>query len=166
MQISQNGRFCSIKFKKLSARKDSPYPKITQSFLNQTINLIRNKEKTYTFVSFLNAPVETEEKDMDEFVRQHFDFTKVHYPTQKVDDIEYHTGTRVYWCTKVKDHLPKSVHIFRKCTGVIYNGQPARQKTSTTHHEIRQIEFETKQPDLLTQNDQPQPATKFPLAPK
>ena len=53
------------------------------------------KRRSYTFGSFLSVPLEIAEKDMNEFVRQHFDFTKVHYRTQKIDGIEYHTGTRV-----------------------------------------------------------------------
>ena len=109
---------------------------------------------------------------MNEFVGQHFDFTKVHYPTQQIDGIKYHTGTRVYWCSNIKNHLPKSVHIFGRWARVIYNGQPARQKTPTTHDEIKpdqpnpltdppslEIIKETP-PSQLPQNNPPENTTK------
>lgn len=153
IQLSLNGRLCSIKFKT---------KEIMQTFCTEVLSLAENntaylkpdykptpKQRSYTFVSFLNVPLETEEKYMDEFVKQHFEFTKVDYPKQQIDGTEYHTGTRVYWCTKIKHHLPKYVHIFGRWTRVIYTGQPARQRTQITHNDIRQIEFETDQPDPI-----------------
>ena len=68
---------------------------------------------------------------MNDFVRQYAEFRGVHYPTQEIGDIKFHTGTRVYRCTKIKEHFPKAVHIFGRWTKIIYNGQPARQKKSS-----------------------------------
>ena len=135
IQISPNGRFCSVKF----ITKE-----LMQSFCTEGLVISDNitvyfkpdyklppPTRNYTFVSFQNVPLEREEKDMNDFVRQYAEFRRVHYPTQKIGDIKFHTGTRVYRCTKIKEHLPKAVHIFGRWTKIIYNGQPARQKKSS-----------------------------------
>ena len=96
--------------------------------------------RNYTFVSFLNVPLETEEKDMNDFVRQYAEFRGVHYPTQEIGDIKFHTGTRVYRCKKIKEHFPKAVHIFGKWTKIMYNGQPARQKKPSDESEQMETE--------------------------
>lgn len=165
IKLSLNRRFCSIK---------SKMKEIMQTFCTEVLSLAENntvyfkpdykptpKQRSYTFVSFLNVPLKTEEIYMYEFVKQHFEFTKVDYPKQQIDGIEYRTGTRVYWCTKIKHHLPKYVHIFGRWIRVIYTGQPARQKTQNTHNDIRQIEFETDQPDPIS-DDQSQQITNTP----
>ena len=77
---------------------------------------------------------------MNDFVRQYAEFCGVYYPTQKIGDIRFHTGTRVYRCTKIKDHLSRAVHIFGRWVKIIYNGQPARQKKPSDKPEQRETE--------------------------
>ena len=67
---------------------------------------------TYTFHSFLNVPLGTEKKVISEFVKQYAEFRGAHYPTREIGDIKFHTGTRVYQCTRIKEHFPRAVHIF------------------------------------------------------
>ena len=99
VQISPNGRFCSIKF---------TTPQLMHAFCTEGLTISENNTvhfkpdfrprltMTYTFISFLNAPLETEEKKMDAYVKQFCTVHSAHYPFQKTDDIKYHTGTRVY----------------------------------------------------------------------
>ena len=120
------------------------------------------KQRTYTFESFLTVLLEMEEQDTDQFVKQYLQFTGVHYPTKEIGNIQYHTGTRVYRCTKIKKHHPKSVHIFGRWVKVIDNGQLARQKPTDTiqQQEIRQIEYDTEQLETTNQKEQPPSSTK------
>ena len=83
---------------------------------------------TYTFISFLNVPLETEVKELDAYVKQFYTAHGVHYPFQKIDDIKYHTGTRVYRISNIKEHLPRADHIFGRWVRIIYDGQPGRKK--------------------------------------
>ena len=70
--------------------------------------------KTYTFIFFFNVRLGTEEKDMNKLIKQYDDLLGVHYPTQEIVYITDHTGTRVYLCTRIKEHFPKAVHIFER----------------------------------------------------
>ena len=67
----------------------------------------------------------------------------VHYPTQKIGDIKYHTGTRVYRVLNIREHFPKSLHIFGRWAKVIYVGQPARPRhDNDLQQQNEQIESE------------------------
>ena len=45
--------------------------------------------RNYTFVSFLNVPLETEEKDMNDFVRQHAEFLGFTTPHKKLETLNF-----------------------------------------------------------------------------
>ena len=90
IQISPNGRFCSIKFNT---------KEIMQNFRIEGLVISKNITiyyKPYTFVSFLNVSLKTEEKDINDFVKQHAEFRGFHSPTQEIAEIKFHTGSRVY----------------------------------------------------------------------
>lgn len=130
IQISPNGRFCSVNF----STKQIMETFCTEGLvLSESIKIYFKPDfktppkRTYTFISFLNVPLETKEEDMTKFVRQFCTVHGVHYPTQKIDDIKYRTGTRVYRVSNIKEHIPRSVHIFGRWSKVIYDGQPSRQ---------------------------------------
>ena len=82
IQISPNTRFCSIKF---------TTKELMQTFCTEGVVISGNitvyfkpdyklppPTQNYTFVSFLNVPLETEKKDMKNFVRQHVELCGVH----------------------------------------------------------------------------------------
>ena len=86
IQISPSGRFWSIKFQTTQ---------FMQTFCtgltiseNNTIYLRPDykprQHRTYTFMSFLNVPLETEEKEMGDYIRQNCSVHGVHYPYQKL----------------------------------------------------------------------------------
>ena len=87
IQISPNGRFCSIKF---------TTPQLMQTFCTEGLTISENntvyfkpdfkprQNRTYSFISFLNVPLETKEKEMDAYVKQFCTVRGVHYPFQKM----------------------------------------------------------------------------------
>ena len=86
------------------------------------------QQRTYTFISFLNVPLETEEKEMDSYVKQYCSVHRVHYPYQTIKNIKHHTATRVYRVSNITKHFPKADHIFGRWVWIIYDGQPDRRK--------------------------------------
>lgn len=115
IQISSKGRFYSIKF---STKQVMEIFCTEGLILSEDIKIYFKPDftpipkRTITFISFLNVPLETEEKYMTEFVKQYCHVHEFHYPIQKIGDIKYLTGTRVYRISNIKEHFPKSVHIF------------------------------------------------------
>ena len=87
IQISPNGRFWSIKFQTTQFMQTFCTEGLTISE-NNTI-YFRSDYKprqhiTYTFISFLNVPLETEKKEMEDYIRQNCSVHGVHYPYQKL----------------------------------------------------------------------------------
>lgn len=83
---------------------------------------------------------------MDKFVKQYCHGCGVHYPTQRIADIKYRTGTRAYRVSYIRERFPKAVDIFGRWAKIIYNVQSARQKQTSNNipqQEIRQMGSET-----------------------
>ena len=100
IQISPNGRFCSVKF---------TTTELTQTFctegqvISEIITVYFKPDykpppptRNYTFVSFLNVPLETEEKDMNDFVRQYANSVGFTSPHKKLETLNF---TLVPECT-------------------------------------------------------------------
>ena len=122
---------------------------------------------TYTFISFLNVPLETEEKQMDAYVREHCTVHGVHYPRQKIEDITYQTRTRVYRVSNIIEHFQKSDHIIGRWVRIICNGQPDRRKQPSdkieNDHEQSQTCMDRDNDNLTTTSQTP--TSKIPAKP-
>ena len=101
------------------------------------------QHRRYTFISFLYVPLETEEKKIDACVRQNCSIHGVHYPYQKIDDITYKTGTRVYRVSNINEHFPKTDHIFGRWVRIIYDNQSEQRRGATDNVDENQDEVET-----------------------
>ena len=86
---------------------------------------------------------------MNAYVRQHCSVHGVHYPHQKIDDIKYHTGTRVCHVSNIFEHFPKVDHIFGRWVRIVYDDQPDCKKTTNTGDE------EVQENEMTTQQKQP-----------
>ena len=156
IQISPNGRFCSIKF---------TTTQIISIFCTEPLTISENnyivfkpdykppQTRAFIFISFLNVPLETEETEMTRYVKEYCDVHGVHYPKQHIGDITYHTGTRVYRCSNIKEHFPKAVHIFVRWVRVIYDEQPDSKRKPNNATEV------DEQNESAQQNDQPSHTT-------
>ena len=130
IQISPNVRFCSIKF---------TTTQIMSIFYTEPLTISENscivfkpdykppQTSAFIFISLLNVPLETKENDMTRYVKEHCEVHAVQYPKQHIRDITYHTETRLYRCSNIKEHFPKAVHIFGRWVRVIYDGQLDRK---------------------------------------
>ena len=115
IQISSNGRFCSIKFTTTQIMSTFCTEPLT---ISENINIVFKpdykppKTRAFIFISFSNVSLETEENEMTRYVKEYCVVHGVHYPKQNIGDITYHTRTRVYRCSNIKEHFHKAVHIF------------------------------------------------------
>ena len=66
-----------------------------------------SQARAFTFISFLNVPLKTEENEMTRYVKEYCDVHGAHYLRQQIGDITYHTRTRVYRCSNIKEHFKK-----------------------------------------------------------
>ena len=151
IQISPNGKFCSIRFTMKSVMETF----CTEGLVLSDIVKIYFKpdykpmpRKKFTFISFINVP---EERRITEYVNQNCHVHGVHYPIQSIKGIEYRTGTRIYCVSNIREHFPRSDHIFGRWCRVIYGGQPSKEKRrSDVRHCDEPIDLEMK-----PTNDQP-----------
>ena len=80
------------------------------------------RQLQYTYISFLNVPSEAEEEALTECVEQHVTVAgQPRYPTKKLGDIEYLTGTRVYRVHSIIEHIPRLIPLFGTQIKCIYN---------------------------------------------
>ena len=73
---------------------------------------------------------------MTRYVREYCDVHGVHCPRQHIGGITYHTRTRVYRCSNIKEHFPKAVHIFGRWVRVVYDGQHDRKRKPNNTSEV------------------------------
>ena len=66
------------------------------------------KTRAFIFISFSSVSLETEENEMTRYVKEYCVVHGAHYPKQNIGDITYHTGTRVYRCSSIKEHFHKA----------------------------------------------------------
>ena len=151
IQIVLNGRFCSIKFTAtniMSTFCTEPLAISEYNNIDFTSDYKSPQTRAFIFISFLNVPLKTEENEMTRYLKCYCDVHGVHYPRQCIEDFIYHTRTRVYRCSNIKEHFQKGVHIFWKWTRVIYDGQPDRKQKPNKAPEV------DKESESLQQNDQ------------
>lgn len=158
IQISPNGRFCSIKFQK---------KEIMQTFCAERLTISENntiyfkpdykprQHRSYTFISFLYVPLETQEKKIGVYVRQNCSIHGLHYSYQKTDDITYKTGTRVYRVSNINEHFPKTERIFGRWVRIMYDNQSEPRKETTDDADENQDEIETQHEQPPTIQDSP-----------
>ena len=97
--------------------------------------------RAFSIISFLNVPLETEGDEMTCYVKEYCYVHGVHYPRQRIRDITYHTGTRAYKCSSIKEHFQKAVPIFGRWVRVLYDRQHDRKrKPNDTSEEDEQNE--------------------------
>ena len=54
-----------------------------------------------------------------------------------LDDIKYHTDTRVYWVSRIIDHFPKAEYIFGRWVRIIYDCPSDRKKPIEPEDDIQ-----------------------------
>ena len=161
IQISPNGQFCSIKFQTQQVMQTFCTEGLTISEGNNIYfkpDYKPRQHRSYTFISFLNVPLETEEKELKAYVQEYCTVHGVHNPHQKINDITYKTSTRV---SNITDHLPRSKHIFGRLVRIIYDGQLDRRRQSTDEIENDQQHLDTHN---NSDNDNPTTIQETPIS--
>lgn len=81
-----------------------------------------------------------------------------------LDDIKYHTDTRVYWVSRIIDHFPKAEYIFGRWVRIIYDGPPDRKTPIESEDDIQETET-SNNPKLQKQIIVETPTEDVPPAP-
>lgn len=97
-----------------------------------------------------NLPVELPDKEVKAFLSNCATLIgKTYYPGIKHQNKYYTTGTRVYQCTKLTQHIPKHIYHFERYLRICYDDQPKDNPNN--------IDTNTNNPD-----DTPVPTTELP----
>lgn len=101
-------------------------------------------------ISVENLPVELPDKEVKTFLSNCATLIgKTYYPGIKHQNKYYTTGTRVYQCTKLTQHIPKHIYHFERYLRICYDDQPKDNPNN--------IDTNTNNPD-----DTPVPTTELP----
>ena len=85
-------------------------------------------------LSIENIPIELPDKEVKEFLSTYTTtIGKTHYPGIKHSNKFFTSGTRVYQCIKLTQHIPRHLHHFGRYLRICYNDQPQDKPTITTN---------------------------------
>ena len=109
-------------------------------------------------ISFLNVPLEADEEAMTQFVQQYATVLgKPRYPVERIDEIEYLTGTRIYHVHSRKKRIPRQITLFGRQIRCIYTNQPDQkawlEKKKQQNREVYNSDDEINQ-EQQTYSDQ------------
>ena len=89
-------------------------------------------------ISIENIPIELPDKEVKEFLSIYTTtIGKTYYPGIKHTNKYFTTGTRVYQCIKLTQHIPRHVHHFGRYLRIRYDQQP-HDKPTNNHNNTNQ----------------------------
>ena len=82
-------------------------------------------------ISIENIPIELPDKEVKEFLSTYTKIIgKTYYPGIKHSNKYFTTGTRVYQCIKLTQHIPRNVYHFERYLRIRYDQQPHNKPTN------------------------------------
>ena len=88
-------------------------------------------------ISIENLPIELPDEDVKEFLTTYATpIGKTYYTGKRYNNKYYTTGTRVYQCIHLKQHLPRHIYQFGRYLRIRYNSQPTPDPTATLDNNI------------------------------
>ena len=116
-------------------------------------------------VSIENLPIELPDKEVKTFLSKYITpVGKTYYPGIKHHNKFFTTGTRVYQCVNLTQHIPKHVYQFGRYLRIQYDDQPKDQQpqqnipdTPITELPDDTPEIQKQEQEISQQKTQPQP---------
>ena len=131
IQISTCHRYISICFKTRELLLD--FCEHEHTILTDTIAIFIPDYYDRTRISVENLPIELPDEDVKKFLSTYVQpIGKTHYTGKKHHNKYYTTGTRVYQCIHIKQHIPRHIYHFGRNLRIRYDSQPPSDSTTKT----------------------------------
>ena len=147
IQISTCHRYISICFKTRELLLD--FCEHEHTILTDTVAKFTPDYCDRTRISVENLPIELPDEDVKKFLSTYVQ------PIKKT----YYTGTRVYQCIHIKQHIPRRIYHFGRYLRIRYDSQPPSDSTTITDNNTNAKNFDEnmdKTPGPKTHNQIPE----------
>ena len=106
-------------------------------------------------ISIENIPIELPHKEVKTFLSDYATpVGKTYYPGQNFHNKFYTTGTRVYHCVRMTQHLPRHYFHFNRNLRIRYDSQP--EYMTTTNYDSQETLDPDKEIKITSQQNDPQ----------
>ena len=90
-------------------------------------------------ISIENIPIELKDTTIRKFLSQYGTLVgKTYFPRKRYENTYFITGTRIYSCTNIKEHLPKHIYKFGRHLRIRYDNQPTQNKELQQETELQE----------------------------
>ena len=156
IQISTCHRFVSIWFTNREILET--FCQNEHLLLSNTYTKFEPDYQTKIRISIENIPIELPDREIKKFLSQYTIVVgKTYYPGIRHKNKYYTTGTRLYQCVKIKEHIPRHLYKFGRYLQIRYDSQPINSSNTryiiTKHTQDTPIPIDHETPTL----SQPQP---------
>ena len=128
IQISTSHRYAWICFKDRDVMEN----------LCEEEHFITNDYQKKIRISIENIPIELQDTKIRTFLSYYETLVgNTYYPGKRYKNTHFITGTRVYSCTTITNHLPKHIYKFGRYLRIRYDNQPV-QNQQQQNKEIQQ----------------------------
>ena len=131
IQISTCHRYISICFKTRELLLD--FCEQEHTLLTDTIAIFTPDYYDRIRISIENLPIELPDEDVKKLLSTYVQtIGKTHYTGKKHHNKYYTTGTRVYQCIHINQHIPRHIYHFGRNLRIRYDSQPLSDFTTKT----------------------------------
>ena len=133
IQISTCHRYVSIRFKDRDIMEN--FCEEEHFITNEPITFTPDYQKKIR-ISMENIPIELQDTKIRTFLSHYVTLVgNTYYPGKRYENTHFITGTRVYFCTTITNHLPKHIYKFGRYLRIRYDNE-AIQNQQQQNEEI------------------------------
>ena len=158
IQISTCHRYISICFKTRELLLE--FCEHEHTILTDTLAKFTPDYYERTRISVENLPIELPDEDVKKFLSTYVQpIGKTYYTGKRHHNKYYTTGTRVYQCIHIKQHIPRHIYQFGRYLRIRYDSQPPSDSTAITDNNTNDKNFDEnmdKTPRPKTHNQIPE----------
>ena len=138
IQISTCHRYISICFKTRELLLE--FCEHEHTILTDTLAKFTPDYYDRTRISVENLPIELPDEDVKKFLSTYVQpIGKTYYTGKRHHNKYYTTGTRVYQCIYIKQHLPRHIYQFGRYLRIRYDSQPPPDSTTIPNNNTNDV---------------------------
>ena len=158
IQISTCHRYVSICFKDRDTMETFCQD---EHYIWNNIQLFIPDYREKIRISIENIPIELQDKKIRTFLSQYVTLVgNTYYPGKRFENTHFITGTRIYSCTTITNHLPRHIYKFGRYLRIRYDSHPTQnqqQQNEEIQRETENIPQQNEEIQKETENIQPVP---------
>ena len=144
IQISTCYRYLSICFQNRELMEE--FSLNEHNIIEYTITFYQDYEKKIR-ISIENLPIELSDAKIRQFLNNYVALIgNTYYPGHRYENKHFITGTRVYSCNEITNHISRHIYKFGQYLRIRYDNQP--------HNQEENIQT-TTEPEVTTQQNEP-----------